>query len=63
MIESCALFFALLWLALLTRYLATSQVLVLIISIVAGILAALVKSATFPAFLVAGSFSPSNFAA
>jgi hypothetical protein len=55
MIESCALFFASLWLALLTDFLKKGHVAILIGTIAAGMAAALVKSTTFPAFVVLGS--------
>jgi hypothetical protein len=56
MIESCALFFAALWLALLADFLTKPRLTILIYAIAAGIAAALVKSTTFPAFLVVGGF-------
>jgi hypothetical protein len=54
MIESCALFFGLLWLALLACFLANPRRSLLLWTIFAGIGGALAKSTTFPAFLVLG---------
>jgi hypothetical protein len=54
MIESCALFFGLLWLALLARLLSAPRLLTLLWTILAGAGAVLAKSTTFPAFLVVG---------
>jgi hypothetical protein len=53
-IESCALFFALLWLALLADFLTKSSITVLLSAIAAGTAAVLVKSTTFPPFVVLG---------
>src|SRR5262249_32599903 len=54
MIESCALFFALLWLALLADFLSKFRVTVLVCAISAGTAAILVKSTTFVGFAVLG---------
>jgi hypothetical protein len=54
MIESCALFFGLLWLALLADFLSRPRWLVLLSSALAGSAAILAKATTFPAFLVLG---------
>jgi hypothetical protein len=56
MIESCALFFGLLWLALLVRFLTRRSVIGLIGIVVAGSLGVLVKATTFPAFTLLGGF-------
>jgi hypothetical protein len=53
-IESCALFFALLWLALLADFITKPDATVLLCAIAAGTAAALVKSTTFAAFIVLG---------
>lgn len=55
LIESCALFFALFWLALLVRYLAGGGLACVIGAIVTGTLAVLAKSTTFPAFALLGA--------
>jgi len=54
MIESCALFFGLLWLALLVSSLTDSRSSILLWTAAAGIMAVLTKSTTFPAFLLLG---------
>jgi hypothetical protein len=54
MIESCALFFGLLWLALLARLLSAPRLMNLVWTVLAGTCAVLAKSTTFPAFLVVG---------
>jgi hypothetical protein len=54
MIESCALFFGLLWLALLTSSLTDLRPAILLWTAAAGIAAVLTKSTTFPAFLLLG---------
>jgi hypothetical protein len=54
MIESCALFFNLLWLALLADFLIKPRAAILLCTMAAGTAAALVKSTTFPAFLLLG---------
>ena len=60
MIESCALFFSLLWLALLASLLTRPRVTILICTIAAGIAATLVKSTTFPAFGLLGGLLTFN---
>ncbi|MDR3474697.1 MAG: phospholipid carrier-dependent glycosyltransferase [Devosia sp.] len=57
MIESCALFFSLLWLACLARYIETRKNLWLIAAIISGCLGVLAKSTTFPAFGLIGGIS------
>jgi hypothetical protein len=61
MIESCALFFGLLWLALLACFLTSPRRSILLWAILAGIGGVFAKSTTFPAFLVVGGliFLPS----
>ncbi|WP_182915333.1 phospholipid carrier-dependent glycosyltransferase [Rhodopseudomonas palustris] len=54
LVESCALFFSVSWLALTARYLATPNRYWLLAAIVCGSLAALAKSTTFPTFVVIG---------
>ncbi len=54
MIETCALFFALAWLALLVRYLNRRDLGTAIAALLAGCLALLAKSTTFPAFALIG---------
>lgn len=54
LIESCALFFSTLWLALLAHYLARGSWLSVPGAVVAGCLAVLAKSTTFPAFVLVG---------
>jgi hypothetical protein len=54
MIESCALFFALAWLALFAGYLREPALQFLFGAIAAGSLAVVTKITTFPAFLVLG---------
>jgi hypothetical protein len=54
MIESCALFFGLLWLALLAHLLTAPRLVILLWTVLAGTCAILAKSTTFPAFLVVG---------
>ncbi|WP_038360124.1 glycosyltransferase family 39 protein [Bosea sp. 117] len=54
LIESCALFFALFWLALLARYLNQRNWRVAVAAIAMGALATTTKSTTFPAFAVLG---------
>jgi hypothetical protein len=54
MIETCALFFCLCWLAYLARYLAGGTILSAALAIVAGALGIGAKSTTFPAFAVLG---------
>ena len=56
MIESCALFFGLLWLALLADFLANPRIAILLLAIAAGTAGALTKLTTFPAFAVLGGF-------
>jgi hypothetical protein len=55
MIETCALFFSLCWLALLARYLSRPVILDLVGAMLAGCIGILAKSTTFPAFAVLGS--------
>jgi hypothetical protein len=55
LIETCALFFAVLWLALLVRYLNRRVWTAVAGALAAGCLAILAKSTTFPAFTVLGS--------
>src|SRR5262249_28642710 len=54
MIESCALFFHLVWLALLADFLNKPRVATLLCTIAVGTAAVLVKSTTFPAFAFLG---------
>lgn len=54
LVESCALFFAVSWLALTVRYLATPNRYWLLAAILCGSLASLAKSTTLPAFLLIG---------
>jgi hypothetical protein len=54
MIESCALFFGLAWLATLARFLEKPNYSTLMGAIVLGSLAALAKSTTFPPFVMIG---------
>jgi hypothetical protein len=54
MIESCALFFGLLWLALLADFLSRPRPAALLWTVLAGTAAALVKLTRFPAFLLLG---------
>ena len=54
MIESCALFFSLLWLTLLERYLRTNSILSVVGTVVAGSFAVLVKVTTFLSFGLLG---------
>jgi hypothetical protein len=54
MIETCALFFCLCWLAYLARYLADGTILSAALATVAGALGIGAKSTTFPAFAVVG---------
>jgi hypothetical protein len=56
MIESCALFFGLAWLALLARFLERPNYPTLIATVVLGSLAVLAKATTFPAFVLLGGF-------
>lgn len=54
LIETCAVFFGLLWLALVVAYLDRPQVLVALSAFGAGSLGVLAKSTTFPAFAIVG---------
>ena len=54
MIETCALFFCLVWLAYLARYLADPKPAFAAIAIVAGSLGVVTKVTTFPAFVFLG---------
>jgi hypothetical protein len=54
MIETCALFFSLLWLAHLARFFAEPRLAAAAIALVAGSLGVLAKATTFPAFAVLG---------
>ncbi|WGD28369.1 hypothetical protein AncyloWKF20_11115 [Ancylobacter sp. WKF20] len=54
LIESCALFFSMLWLALLAHYLTRGGWVFVAGAVVAGCLAVLAKSTTFPAFVLVG---------
>jgi hypothetical protein len=54
MVETCALFFSLLWLAYLARFFAEPKPASAAIAILAGSLGILAKSTTFPAFAVLG---------
>jgi hypothetical protein len=54
MIESCALFFGLLWLALLADFLSRARLPILLLTVLAGTAAILAKATTFPAFLLLG---------
>ncbi|MCG6205035.1 hypothetical protein LPW26_10335 [Rhodopseudomonas sp. HC1] len=54
LVESCALFFSVSWLALTARYLATPNRYWLLSAIFCGSIATLAKSTTFPAFLLIG---------
>lgn len=54
LIESCAWFFSLLWLALFVRFLGRGEIGYFLFSLIAGACAVLVKSTTLPAFLVLG---------
>jgi hypothetical protein len=54
MIESCALFFHLLWLALLADFLIKPRAAILLCTIAVGTAGAVVKSTTFPAFVLLG---------
>lgn len=56
LIESCALFFSVAWLAMLARFVEKPSYLKLTGAIVLGSLAVLTKSTTFPAFVVLGGF-------
>jgi hypothetical protein len=56
MIESCALFFGMAWLAALARFLGRPNYGALAGTIALGSLAVLAKSTTFPAFVVLGGF-------
>jgi hypothetical protein len=55
MIETCAVFFSLLWLALVTRYLNRPTIGILVTAVIAGSLATLTKATTFPAFGLLGA--------
>jgi hypothetical protein len=54
MIETCALFFSLCWLAYFARYMADRTAVSAALALVAGSLGILAKSTTFPAFAVVG---------
>jgi hypothetical protein len=54
LIESCALFFSILWLACMARFLTNPTPALGFATLVAGSLAVLAKSTTFPAFLFMG---------
>lgn len=54
LIESCALFFAVLWLSMLARYLSSGGWLSIVVATASGCLAVLAKSTTFPAFVLVG---------
>jgi hypothetical protein len=54
MVETCALFFSLLWLAYLARFFAEPRPATAAIALVAGCLGVLAKATTFPAFAVLG---------
>ncbi|MDB5415465.1 MAG: hypothetical protein JWR10_3800 [Rubritepida sp.] len=54
MIESCAWFFALLWLAFFVRFLQSGRVAPALVAILAGCLAILAKATTFPGFALVG---------
>jgi hypothetical protein len=54
MIETCAVFFSLCWLAYLARYLREPRPIFMAFATVAGVLGILVKATTFPAFAVLG---------
>jgi len=54
LIESCALFFCLLWLALLAQYLKNTTFVSLVGAVLAGSLGILCKATTFPAVAVLG---------
>ena len=55
MIETCALFFSLCWLALLARYLSRPAIFDLAGAMLTGCIGILAKGTTFPAFAVLGS--------
>jgi hypothetical protein len=55
MIESCAWFFALLWLALFNRFLIFRRLPHAVSALIAGVLGILTKSTTLPAFALAGA--------
>lgn len=54
LIETCALFFGALWLALLAAHLKRARWVLLLGAVASGSLAVLAKSTTFPSFLVLG---------
>src|SRR5208282_1028505 len=54
MIETCAVFFSLCWLAYICKYLSEPRPLFLAVATVAGVFGILSKSTTFPAFAVLG---------
>jgi hypothetical protein len=54
MIETCALFFGLLWLALLADFLSRPRLSILLWAALAGTAGTLAKATTFPAFLLLG---------
>jgi hypothetical protein len=54
LIESCALFFSLSWLALLMHFLRAGRLVTAILATLCGCLAILAKATTFPAFAVVG---------
>ena len=54
MIETCAVFFSLCWLAYLARYVREPKPVFMAVATVAGVLGILAKATTFPAFAVLG---------
>ena len=54
LIESCAWFLALLWLAFFVRFLTNGHPLAAIVALLVGLLAVLTKATTFPGFMVLG---------
>jgi len=61
LIETCALFFSALWLALLMRYLTRDSLLAALGATLAGCLGMLAKSTTFPAFGAVGALVTAIF--
>lgn len=57
MIETCALFFSLFWLALLVQYLKQEKPAHLVAALLAGSIGVLVKSTTFPGFALLGGLA------
>lgn len=56
LIETCALFFSVLWIASFARFSQGGGVGWFVITLIAGILATLIKATTFPAFALLGGF-------